>query len=88
MTRQKSALQPFVEGKFNIRSIRAAYDATRNLEDGSGTLDLAGLRSVDSAGLALLVSWKMQYPELVFINIPDSLMDIANLSNTAWVFES
>ena len=88
MTQQTSALQPFVEGKFNIRSIRAVYDATRNLEGGSGVLDLAGLRFADSAGLALLVSWKLQYPELVFTNIPDSLLDIAKLSNTAWLFDS
>ena len=88
MTRHNSALQPFVEGKFNIRSIPAAHGASRDVEDGSGTLDLAGLQSPDSAGLALLVSWKLQYPELVFSNVPDSLMDIAKLSNTAWIFDS
>ena len=88
MTHQVSALQPFVEGNFNIRSIRAVYDATCNLADGAGSLDLAGLRSPDSAGLALLASWKLQYSELVFTNIPDSLLDIAKLSNMTWVFES
>ena len=88
MTQQTSALQPFVEGKFNVHSIRAVYDATRNLEDGSGALDLSGLKSPDSAGLALLASWKLQYPDLVFVNIPDSLLDIAKLSNTAWLFDS
>jgi len=88
MTKQSSALQPFLEGKINIRSVRKVYDSTLALGDGGGVLDLAGVQSVDSAGLALLVSWKLRFPGLVFINIPDSLLDIARLSNTHWVFDS
>ena len=88
MTKQSSTLQPFVEGKLNIRSVGAVYDSTLELGDGEGVLDLARLQSVDSAGLALLVSWKLRFPGLAFVNIPDSVRDIAKLSNTHWVFES
>ena len=88
MTNQSSTLQPFVEGKFNIRSVGAVYDSTLELEDEEGVLDLAGLQSVDSAGLALLVSWKLRFPGLAFVNVPDNVRDIAKLSNTHWVFDS
>ena len=88
MTKQSSALQPFVEGKLNIRSVGAVYGSTLELGDGEGVLDLARLQSVDSAGLALLVSWKLRFPGLAFVNIPDSVRDIAKLSNTHWVFDS
>jgi len=50
------------------------------------SIDLSGVTSVDSAGLALLLEWKaIQKPvshDLKFINAPSALMSLAQLCDS------
>ncbi len=51
------------------------------------TIDLSGVTSSDSAGLALMLEWMDQFraagQQLHFLNVPESLLEIARVSNLA-----
>jgi len=49
------------------------------------TIDLSGVTGSDSAGLALMLEWIDRYrtagQQLHFLNVPESLLEIARVSN-------
>ncbi len=51
------------------------------------TIDLSGVTGSDSAGLALMLEWMDQFKaagqQLHFLNVPESLLEIARVSNLA-----
>ena len=59
-----------------------AYTARENLPDRL-TIDFAGIASVDSSAVALLLEWRREAlrlgKELVFVNLPQNLLALANL---------
>ena len=75
-------------GALTFKSTPALYRETENLFHGNApvsSIDLSGVSSVDSAGLALLLEWKAtQRPttrSLRIINAPSALMSLALLSD-------
>ena len=73
-------------GVLTFKSTPGLYRETEKLFQGSApvsSIDLSGVTSVDSAGLALLLEWKAtQDPlsrNLNFINAPSALMSLAQL---------
>jgi phospholipid transport system transporter-binding protein len=76
-----------VSGGLTFDSVPAMYLEARSLfTAGTGTVDLAAVTSVDSAGLALLLEWqadaKKRGADLAFINAPPDLLRIAALSES------
>ncbi len=51
------------------------------------TIDLSGVTGSDSAGLAVMLEWMDQFmaagQQLRFLNVPESLLEIARVSNLA-----
>ncbi|MCF6355938.1 MAG: STAS domain-containing protein [Candidatus Polarisedimenticolaceae bacterium] len=51
------------------------------------TIDLSGVTGSDSAGLAVMLEWMDQFraagQQLHFLNVPESLLEIARVSNLA-----
>lgn len=73
-------------GVLTFKSTPGLFMETDKLFQGSApvsSIDLSGVSSVDSAGLALLLEWKaIQSPvsrSLNFINAPSALMSLAQL---------
>ena len=73
-------------GALTFKSTPGLYRETEKLFQGSApvsSIDLSGVSSVDSAGLALLLEWQaIQNPvsrHLKFINAPSALMSLAQL---------
>lgn len=62
---------------------RMLEEGRQHLEEGVRTVDLGEVTELDSAALALLLTWlreaKAKKRELVFANLPDSLQTIARL---------
>jgi phospholipid transport system transporter-binding protein len=79
-----------IEGRLEFESVdRALLDRSRASLGGHGDLvvDLAGVESGDSAGLALLIEWRAWAEaagrSLVFENVPESLLAIADISEVS-----
>ncbi len=74
-------------GDLVIRNIPQLLEASRPLlnERQYAIVDMAGVKRVDSAALALMLEWlgwtKGSATVLQFRNIPDELLRIAHLSN-------
>ena len=75
-----------LNGALTFKSTPGLYRETEKLFHTSApvsSIDLSGVSSVDSAGLALLLEWKaIQNPvsrDLKFINAPPALMSLAQL---------
>lgn len=81
------------EGRFGVRGDLDFTTVGALLSDGVAAftgcrevvLDLQGVSRSNSAGLALLLEWldhgRAQGFELRFVNLPDSLVSIARMSN-------
>jgi phospholipid transport system transporter-binding protein len=77
-----------ITGALTFESVASVYaKSLSELSDYSGAIDLAGLSSVDSAGLALLLEWQAlahaRGVSLVFENAPSELQRLAALSDSS-----
>lgn len=76
-----------VEGTLDFSTVSALVGEAESLFPTRGRLriDLAGVESANSAGLALLLEWldraRVRRLELQYLNLPDSLQRIASISN-------
>lgn len=73
-----------VRGDLTFATVTALWKASRRLLTSAPetiTIDLAGIRRADSAGLALLVEWlrlaRRQNKRLTLINLPSQLLTMA-----------
>jgi phospholipid transport system transporter-binding protein len=73
-------------GELTFESVPELHRQQESRFNASGTVstvDLSGVDSVDSAGLALLLEWQAccggQERKLNFLNAPDSLLSLARL---------
>jgi len=71
-------------GPVNLGNVARLLDEGRqHLDEGVRTVDLSEVTELDSAALALLLTWlrdaKAKKRELAFANLPDSLQTIARL---------
>ena len=75
-----------LRGQLGFAGVPGVLASGRQLFPASGTvrLDLGGLDSVNSAGLALLLEWHHEFKhsgrELQLLNIPATLLNIARVS--------
>ncbi len=69
----------------------AAYTARSDLPDRL-TIDFAGITSVDSSAVALLLEWRREAERrkktLVFVNLPANLVSLAELYGVAELIQS
>jgi phospholipid transport system transporter-binding protein len=70
----------------NVADVRArGLHILESAHGGALTFDLAGVSSVDSAGLALLIDWlataRARGGSLRYVAIPDSLLALAKMSD-------
>lgn len=78
-----------IEGRLDFDSVIQALDASRHLfaELHAVELDLSGVSTIDSAGLALLIEWisraRRGKCNLVFRNVPAQAMALARISDVA-----
>ncbi len=84
-TKKKGELS--VSGDLNFESVAVVYTQAHSiLQEYSGTIDLAEVGAVDSAGLALLLEWqaaaKAHGASLAFVNAPSDLRRLAVLSGS------
>ena len=82
-----------VDGELSFATVPGLLGQADDLFEGSSTfvLDLQGVGHADSAGLALLLEWvkrcRRRAQDLYFQNLPESLADIARVSNLDQLFE-
>jgi phospholipid transport system transporter-binding protein len=75
-----------LRGALDFSSVPALLDSGRLLFPASGSvrLDLGGLESANSAGLALLLEWRREFQRsgrgLQLLNVPAALANIARVS--------
>jgi phospholipid transport system transporter-binding protein len=75
-----------LRGTLDFAAVPALLECGRRLFPAAGTvrLDLGGLETVNSAGLALLLEWQRQLAaggrRLELINVPRALVNIARVS--------
>ena len=81
----KSDGQFLITGDLDFHTVPNILDASKSLFAGgqSITVDLSGVESSNSAGLALLIEW-MRYAEskncsITFQNLPDQMKQVAQL---------
>ena len=89
-----------VDGDLTLQTVRAWFERTPNFGEargeahgearGEACVDLANLREIDSAGLALLVHWcnraNASSNQLTFINAPRPLRQLAKISGLEELF--
>ena len=85
-----------VDGDLTLQTVRAWFERTPNFGEARGEargqvcVDLANLREIDSAGLALLVHWcnraNASSNQLTFINAPRPLHQLAKISGLEELF--
>ena len=82
---QVAAGQFLISGDLDFRTVPDVLKASQSLfaNNNSLTIDLSGVESSNSAGLALLLEW-MRYADLnahsiTFLNLPDQMKEIAQL---------
>ena len=81
-----------VDGDLTLQTVRAWFERTPNFGEARGQVcvDLANLREIDSAGLALLVHWcnraNASSNQLTFINAPRPLHQLAKISGLEELF--
>ena len=73
-----------LSGPVTLSNVAGVLEEGRQLlDEGVRQVDLAGVTEMDSALLALLLTWlrdaKAQRRELAFLNLPESLQTIARL---------
>ncbi len=72
---------------FTTASDLLAQGRTRLDSGRDQVIDLSGVTGSDSAGLALMLEWMDQFRaagrQLHFLNVPESLLEIARVSNLA-----
>ena len=75
-----------LRGRLGFAAVPGILASGRQMFPASGAvrLDLGGLESVNSAGLALLLEWQHEFKgsgrELQLLNIPATLVNIARVS--------
>jgi phospholipid transport system transporter-binding protein len=75
-----------LRGTLDFAAVPALLDSGRLLFPPSGTvrLDLGGVESANSAGLALLLEWHQDFQQsgrtLELLNVPHTLINIARVS--------
>lgn len=75
-----------LRGTLDFACVPALLNAGRNLFPASGIvrIDFAGIESVNSAGLALLLEWQQEFARsgrtLELLNVPRALINIAHVS--------
>ena len=80
------ALRLLLSGRVDFDNTPALLEESMSMLGGSGTVtvDLSGVTSVNSAGLALLLEWKhllgKEGRELVLVNVPQTLRNIARVN--------
>lgn len=91
----EARLTPLGEGRYSLEGVLDFATVTRVAGKGIALLrrdalvdiDLAGVESANSAGLALLLEWldvaRARGARLAYRNLPDSLVRIAAVSNLA-----
>ena len=78
-----------IDGEFGFATASGLLAQGRNLANSHKelTIDLSGVTGSDSAGLAVMLEWVDNYraagQPLHFRNVPESLMEIARVSNLA-----
>jgi phospholipid transport system transporter-binding protein len=84
-----------VTGPLTFQSVPKCLESSRPLfagDDARLTFDLQGVTLADSAGLALLLEWReMAHAgkrELVFVNLPDQMRHLIEVSGLSPVFAS
>jgi len=76
-----------IQGEFGFATASDLLKQGQNLMDGQKelTIDLSGITGSDSAGLAVMLEWMDRYKaagqQLHFLNVPESLLEIARVSN-------
>jgi len=76
-----------VSGTLTFDSVASVYSEAQSLlSSHTGVIDLAEVTLIDSAGLALLLEWqsaaKKRGCRLSFVNTPDDLLRLADLSES------
>lgn len=74
-----------LHGTLTLDNVASTWRESRTLlHEGINAVDLSDVTRVDSAGLALLLEWqaraKAREQSLQFMNAPDDLVRLANLS--------
>ena len=77
-----------LSGDITLHNAMSVYRESLPLvkENSVTTFDLAGLRSSDSAGIALMVAWMKCNKKAVFLNIPHALLAMAKAANMDGLF--
>ncbi len=81
-----------LDGDLTLQTVRAWFEQTPHFGQTQGEMcvNLANLREVDSAGLALLVHWcnraNASSGQLTFINAPRPLRQLAKISGLEELF--
>ncbi len=76
-----------ISGEFGFANASDLLKQGQNLMDMQQelTIDLSGVTGSDSAGLAIMLEWMDHYKAagqpLYFLNVPESLLEIARVSN-------
>jgi len=76
-----------ISGEFGFETVSDLLKQGRTLMDRQKelTIDLSGITGSDSAGLAVMLEWMDHYKaagqQLHFLNVPESLLEIARVSN-------
>lgn len=76
-----------INGEFGFATASSLLKQGQNLMDKQKalTIDLSGITGSDSAGLAVMLEWMDSYKaagqQLHFLNVPESLLEIARVSN-------
>ncbi|HEC16598.1 MAG TPA: STAS domain-containing protein [Sedimenticola sp.] len=79
----------YISGELGFATVQDLLRQGRGLLNGQGRLiiDLAGVTRTDSAGLALMLEWLGERrscgQDICFRNVPESLLEIAQVSNLA-----
>ena len=76
-----------INGEFGFATASNLLKQGKNLMDPNKelTIDLSGVTGSDSAGLAVMLEWMDSHratgQQLHFLNVPESLLEIARVSN-------
>jgi phospholipid transport system transporter-binding protein len=81
-----------LSGDWLVSEVRRLYKDTPTFSKTQYDVDLSDLKMCDSAGLALLVHWSNlacdQSSQIMFLNCPNELLEIARISGLNTLFES
>ncbi len=80
-----------LSGDLTVKTARRLFDQPPRLHPGEVRMDLAAVREVDSAGLALLVHWDnlaaASAGKLTYTNAPAQLREMAKITGLEALFD-